>query len=218
MGLADLLLQRGMRYDAPAARRLTAELLACVRAGAGRASAALAEERGAFPAYQGRGPRRRNATLLAVAPTGTIRLLAGCNGGIEPLLHPVVDVETPDARVRWTDAWLGAWLAGRTPAPERVLDALAAGVPARRLPGLAPRERALLRVGAELDWRAQIALQAAAQAHVDGAIAKTVQLPARATAASVLAALRFARRSGCKGFACYRAVRAPVCIDCRGVA
>ena len=71
--------------------------------------------------------------------------------------------------------------------------------------------------GAELGWRAQIALQAAAQAHVDGAVAKTVQLPARASQASVLAAIRLARRTGCKGVALYRARRAPVCLDCRGV-
>ena len=218
MGLADVLLLRGLRYDGPAARRLTAEILACVRRGAERASLALAEERGTFPAFQGRGARRRNATLLAVAPTGTIRLLAGCNGGIEPLLQPVVQLETADARVRWTDPWLRAWLAERTPAPDAVIEALAGGVAAARLPGLGARERALLRVGAELDWRAQIALQAAAQAHVDGAVSKTIQLPANTTPATVRAAIRLAHRSGCKGFAAYRATNAPACLDCRGVA
>ena len=216
MGLADVLLLRGLRYDAAAARRLTVQLLACIRESAEHASAALAEERGAFPAWAGRGTRRRNATLLAVAPTGTIRLLAGCNGGIEPLLQPVVEVETADSRARWTDPWLVGWLAERTQTPERVLDALAAGTPAGRLPGLAARQRALLKVGAEIDWRAQIALQAAAQAHVDGAVSKTVQLPPRATAATVLAAIQLARRMRCKGIACYRATRAPFCIDCRG--
>jgi ribonucleoside-diphosphate reductase alpha chain len=218
MGLADLFLLRGLRYDAPAARRLTAEVFACVRRAAERASRALAEERGAFPAFQGRGARRRNATLLAVAPTGTIRLLAGCNGGIEPLLQPVVELETADARVRWTDPWLRAWLAERTRAPEAVLDALEAGVAAARLPGLGARERALLRVGAEVGWRAQIALQAAAQQHVDGAVSKTIQLPAHATPRTALAAIQLAHRAGAKGFAAYRTSRAPVCIDCRGVA
>jgi ribonucleoside-diphosphate reductase alpha chain len=218
MGLADLLLLRGLRYDAPAARRLTAELLACVRRGAEQASRALAEERGAFPAFQGRGARRRNATLLAVAPTGTIRLLAGCNPGVEPLLQPVVQLETPDGRLRWTDPWLRAWLAEHASHPEKVLDALEGGVASGRLPGLDARERALLRVGPETDWRAQVAIQAAAQAHVDGAVSKTIQLPASATPATVLTALRLARRSGCKGFAAYRATHAPVCLDCRGVA
>jgi ribonucleoside-diphosphate reductase alpha chain len=217
MGLADVLLRSGLAYDAPAARRVAAELFGCLREAAVRASVALAEERGAFPAYTGRGPRRRNATLLAVAPTGTIRLLAGCNGGIEPLLQPVVEIESAGARTRWSDASLGAWLAGRTHAPERVLDALAAGRAAARLPGLSARERTLLRTGAEIPWRAQLALQATVQAHVDGAVSKTVQLPAAATPATVLAAIRLASRSGCKGLACYRAARAPVCIDCRTV-
>jgi ribonucleoside-diphosphate reductase alpha chain len=218
MGLADLLLRRGLRYDTPAARRLTAEILACVRRGAERASRALADERGPFPAFQGRGARRRNATLLAVAPTGTIRLLGGCNPGVEPLLQPVVQIETSEARLRWTDPWLRDWLTEHASAPEPVLDALEGGVAAARLPGLGPRERALLRVGPEVDWRAQVAIQAAAQAHVDGAVSKTIQLPASATPATVLTAIRFARSKGCKGFAAYRATHAPVCLDCRGVA
>jgi ribonucleoside-diphosphate reductase alpha chain len=218
MGLADLLLLRGLRYDAPAARRLTGEILACVRRGAERASRKLAAERGAFPAFRGRGPRRRNATLLAVAPTGTIRLLAGCNGGVEPFLQPVVQIETAETRLRWTDPWLRGWLEARAAAPAAVLDALEGGVAAARLPGLAPRERALLRAGGEVDWRAQIEIQAAAQAHVDGAVSKTIQLPANATPASVLAGIRLARSRGCKGFAAYRATHAAVCLDCRGLA
>jgi ribonucleoside-diphosphate reductase alpha chain len=218
MGFADLLLLRGLRYDAPAARRLVTQLLGCIRQSAERTSEALADERGAFPAFRGRGTRRRNATLLALAPTGTIRLLAGCNGGIEQLLQPVVELDTGEARVRWTDAWLRAWLGEHARDPERVIDALGAGLPAARLPGLAARDRALLRVGSALDWRAQIALQAVAQVQVDGAVSKTVQLPANATPQTVLAAIRLARRTGCKGLACYRTTRAPVCLDCRGVA
>jgi ribonucleotide reductase alpha subunit len=120
--------------------------------------------------------------------------------------------------VRWSDAWLRAWLGEHSARPAAVLEALAGGVAASRLPALSPRERALLRVGAQIDWRAQIALQAAAQAHVDGAVSKTIHLPASATPATVLEALRLARRSGCKGFAAYRASRASVCLDCRGVA
>jgi ribonucleoside-diphosphate reductase alpha chain len=98
-----------------------------------------------------------------------------------------------------------------------VLEALATGRPATRLPGLSARERALLRTGAELDWRAQLAFQAVVQAHVDGAVSKTLQLPAHATRATVLEAIGRAQRSGCKGLACYRSARVPVCIDCRGV-
>jgi ribonucleotide reductase alpha subunit len=57
-----------------------------------------------------------------------------------------------------------------------------------------------------------------AQAQVDGAVSKTVQLPAHATPATVLAAIRLAHRTGCKGLACYRTAHAPVCLDCRGFA
>jgi hypothetical protein len=58
--------------------------------GAQRASAALADLRGAFPAWEGslfaaqRLPVRK-ATRTAIGPTGTLGILAGTSPGIEPL-------------------------------------------------------------------------------------------------------------------------------------
>jgi ribonucleoside-diphosphate reductase alpha chain len=112
MGLADLFLLRGLRYDAPAARRLTGELLGVIRRSAEHGSLALAEERGAFPAGADSGSARRNATLLAVAPTGTIRLLAGCNPD-RPCPAGRADRDAGRAHALGGQ-WLRARLAGRT--------------------------------------------------------------------------------------------------------
>ena len=89
MGFADFLVDLGVPYDSPEAAGLADRVMARIRAGAERASARLAEERGVFPSYEGsrlaaRGLKLRNATLTSIAPAGTISILADCSGGIEP--------------------------------------------------------------------------------------------------------------------------------------
>ncbi len=208
MGFADLLLRRGSPYGGPDSEKLADEVMGLVAGEALRASEALAEVRGAYPAWRGPGRARRNATLLAVAPTGTLCLLAGCNASLEPLLDPVRRVRSRGRELRWVNASLAAWLA-----------ALEAGLPAEALPGLDPRDRALLRRAGEIPPETQIALQARFQRHVDGAVSKTVHLPAGADPARVVSCIELARRLGCKGVAFYRAgLRPGACIECDAAA
>jgi ribonucleoside-diphosphate reductase alpha chain len=216
MGLADWLLLAGLPHESEAALAATGELLATLAGAAREASEELAAERGPYPAWRGPGRPRRNATTLAVAPTGTLRLLAGCNGGIEPWLQPLLTVRTAEGALRWSDRWLDAWLAGRCADPEAVRRALAEEAPADALPGLDAAERALLRRAFEIPAEAQIDLQARVQAHVDGAVSKTVHLAARPDPAALLAWIRRARAGGCKGVAFYVRSEAPApAIDLR---
>ena len=200
MGFAGLLLRRGEAYGSPGSLATAEEWMGLIARASDDATRALAVERGSYPARRPALPARRNATRLAVAPTGTIRLLAGCSGGFEPLLSPVVRVRAEGCELRWSDVEVERFLAGRG-APEPVLAALAAGVGAAELPGLDGDARALLRRGHEVDAEAQLALQVAFQRYVDGAISKTLHLPAGTGVERIEALVLCARELGCKGAA-----------------
>jgi ribonucleoside-diphosphate reductase alpha chain len=202
MGFANLLLRRALPYDGPEALAAADEVMALVASAADEASRALGAARGAWPAAPPGAPVRRNATLLAIAPTGTIRLLAGCNGGLEPFLAPVVRLRDAAGERLWQDLEIERFLA-RCAGRESVVAALVAGVPASALPGLDAASRALLRRSHEIPAEAQLALQARFQRGVDGAISKTVHLPPGASAERIAELVLRAREVGCKGAAFY---------------
>jgi ribonucleoside-diphosphate reductase alpha chain len=108
-GLADALIMLGLRYDSDAGRALACSALTRIRDEAYATSIALAEEKGGFPCfdrdaylagqYVAALPRTlrdgiaehgiRNSHLLAIAPAGSISILANnVSSGIEPVFAP----------------------------------------------------------------------------------------------------------------------------------
>jgi ribonucleoside-diphosphate reductase alpha chain len=90
MGFADALVLLGIRYDSEAAVEFAGRLASIIRKYAHEASEWLAESRGCFPNWEGSvwdtqyHRPMRNAAVTTIAPTGTISIIAGCTGGIEP--------------------------------------------------------------------------------------------------------------------------------------
>ena len=207
-GLADALAMLGLRYDAQPAREAAARVLRVMRDAAYQASLELARERGAFPAlevgrylerpFMQRLPDRirqrirregiRNSHLLAIAPAGTISLLAGnLSSGIEPIFRTagerrIIDPAGGYRRFPVTD-WACALWSRHNP-----------GV---ALPGCFVDQSQV----SPLD---QLHLQAAVQPFVDGSISKTVTLPEECTATEVAQLLEEAYDLGLKGCTVFR--------------
>jgi len=208
-GLADALIMLGLPYDGALARRTAADAMRSVTEAAYWASVEIARDKGSFPAFdrdrylgapfvhalpselQAAIARDgiRNSHLTAIAPAGTISLLAGnVSSGIEP-----VYALSYQRRVRQAD--------GTTESVPVECYALAEY--AHRHGATDPLPASFVTVG-EMGPGAQLEMQAALQTHIDNAIAKTVNVPADIPFADFAAIFRRAYALGLKGCTVYR--------------
>jgi ribonucleoside-diphosphate reductase alpha chain len=211
MGFADALVRMEVAYDSERALAIADELGRFIEARAQAASAELARERGPFPNWPGSrwarvgSPPLRNATTTTIAPTGTISILAGCSGGIEPLyaisfvrqvldgarlveVHPLF-VERA-TREGWYD--------------EGLMERIAARGSVRGLDGVPAAAQRIFATAYDVAPSWHVRMQATFQRHVHNAVSKTINFPRAATAEEVEAAYDEAYRLGCKGVTVYR--------------
>ncbi|MEF8808270.1 adenosylcobalamin-dependent ribonucleoside-diphosphate reductase [Natronomonas sp.] len=156
----------------------------------------------------------RNHGVTSIAPTGTTSIIAGTSGGCEPIYDVVYlrragrDVD-PERMVQVDDYFERVLAANGIDVDE--VRAMAAELLTsgdydgpRDLP--IPDEMADLFVRAhDVPPEAHVRVQAAFQNHVDGAVSKTINLPADADREAVGDAYRLAIDEGCKGITVYRA-------------
>jgi ribonucleoside-diphosphate reductase alpha chain len=207
-GLADALIFCGAAYGSDRAVELTGRWLSILQREAYRASAELAAEKGAFPLYDPAILDRpnlqalddetramiarhglRNGCLTSIAPTGTTSLLAGnVSSGVEPVFAYAYTrkVRQPDGSTHEEpveDYALAVWkrLHGDAPPPEDIFVSAQTLTPADH-----------------------VRMQAAAQAHVDSSISKTINCPEDIPFEAFQHVYRDAYAQGCKGLTTYR--------------
>ncbi len=207
-GLADALAFMGIRYGSDLAVERTRDLVSMLQTAAYRASAVLAGETEPYPLWDLerflqtdtaqqldaqtldfiRSNGLRNSHLTSVAPTGTISLIAGnVSGGIEPVFahsytRRVLQPDDSHTEEQVLSASMALWrrMKGDEPPPDHFVNA---GT-------ITPKEH--------------IRMQAAAQAHIDSAVSKTVNLPRDISFDDFKEVYRLAYVSGCKGCTTYR--------------
>jgi ribonucleoside-diphosphate reductase alpha chain len=211
MGFAEALIRLGIGYDSDEAVAFAERLMRATHEAATRASAALAERRGVFPAWAGsvheaQHARLRNATRTAIAPTGTIGIIAGTSASIEPLFA---------LAYRRTGVLGGATLTEVNPLfvehverhgldAERVLAGVREHGRLADVPDVPEALKRLFVTALEIPVERHLAIQAAFQRHVDNAVSKTINLPREATPQDVARAYRRAWQLGLKGITVYR--------------
>ena len=210
MGFAETLIRLGISYDSPQAVDCAAKLMAFIEDAAIQASEALAVERGTFANWRGsvwsdRGLRVRNATLTAIAPTGTIGIIAGTTPGIEPLFalaYRRVNVLDGQTLVEINPLLLHCLerSGGAEPVAKEIVER-------GRLDGGSsmPLElRRLFVTALEIPPEQHLQIQAAFQRHTDNSVSKTINLPRAATRDDIAHAYTRAWELGLKGITIYR--------------
>ncbi len=185
MGWADLLLLRKIRYDSAEALALAGKIASFLRTEASSASRALAGERGNFPNIDKsvyKGLAMRNATVLTIAPTGTISRIAGCSSAIEPIFAFEVVSKILDSELRDVHPIYAAWKAES---------------PSKPLPGYFVTAHEI-----SPEWH--VKTQAAFQKYVDNSVSKTINFRHEAQVNEVDKAFHLAWDLETKGITIYR--------------
>jgi ribonucleoside-diphosphate reductase alpha chain len=208
-GFADALIMLGVTYGSERSLQLADELMRAICHAAYRASVELAREKGAFPQFVAQDYTRgefirtlpgdliaaigrdgiRNSHLTAIAPTGTISLLAGnVSSGLEP-----VYAFTMQRRIRQADG--SEQQVGVEDYAHRLFrERFGAGT------ALPPA----FVTASQVAPTRQLELQAALQRHVDNAISKTVNVPEECGFAAFRDIYERAYALGLKGCAAFR--------------
>jgi len=208
-GLGDALIMLGIPYGTQEAARAASEVMQCICEAAYRASIELAREKGAFARLdrelhlQGEFVRRlpediragitrhgiRNSHLTAIAPTGTVSLLANnVSSGLEPVYQ-----FTYTRRMREADGCL----------TEHTLNDYAYQLYRERQGANARLTPAFVTAGEIPPFR-HLDMQAALQPWVDNAISKTVYVPSDYSFALFRSLYDYAYTKGLKGCTTFR--------------
>ncbi len=206
--LGDMLVKLRIRYDSNEALTFVDRLFDFIKRTAYDESTLLAEEKGAFAAFDAEKhlsmpfiknldeelrekiARRslRNVAILTVPPTGTISVLAGTSSGIEPIFAI--------SYTRRSESLSKGEFKVYHPLV-REYTALTGASADAALPDYFTEAHSI-----DPDFR--VRMQGTIQRHIDSAISSTVNLPKETTAARVSDIYLKAWKAGCKGITVYR--------------
>ncbi|MFQ5412869.1 MAG: adenosylcobalamin-dependent ribonucleoside-diphosphate reductase [Phycisphaerae bacterium] len=216
MGFADALFKLGVPYDTDDGVAWGERIMKFVNDESHACSEALAGARGSFPNWCGsiydteHHRPMRNATCTTVAPTGTISIIAGCSGGIEPLYslafyrnvlqghqegdRPMVEANTVFEAVARERGILS----------EGLMERLATDGTLASSPDVPADIRRVFVCAHDISPEWHTRMQAAFQKHCDASISKTINFPETATTGDVDQIYRLAYAWRCKGVTVYR--------------
>ena len=216
MGFAETLYMLGVRYSSEEGVAWGERLMQFINDEAHNYSEHLARERGSFPNWKGsiwdtkHHRPMRNACCTTVAPTGTISIIAGCSGGIEPMFSLVFyrnvlkgqdEGKTPMIQI---DPTFERVARERKFYSEGLMDQIARDGTLAHIDTVPEDIRHVFVCAHDVTPEWHVRMQAAFQRHCDASISKTINFPHDAKVEDIEMIYRLAYELRCKGVTVYR--------------
>ncbi|MDR0421193.1 MAG: adenosylcobalamin-dependent ribonucleoside-diphosphate reductase [Prevotellaceae bacterium] len=237
----DMLAALGIQYGTDESIAFATEIQKILALEAYRTSTQMAKERGAFPLYDAKREEsnpminrirkqdadlynemvntgRRNISMLTIAPTGTVSLMAQTTSGIEPVFMPFykrrrkVNPNDKNVTIDYVDKTGDAfsefyvfhhkfltWCEINGYDVEAIKN-----FSTEQLDDIVKKSPYHNATTKDIDWVKKVKMQGEMQKWVDHSISVTVNLPADITEEKVAEVYKTAWESGCKGITVYR--------------
>jgi ribonucleoside-diphosphate reductase alpha chain len=237
----DMLAALGIQYGTDESIKFASEIQKILALEAYRASVQMAKERGAFPIYDAKREEnnpminrirkhdadlysemiktgRRNISMLTIAPTGTVSLMAQTTSGIEPVFMPFykrrrkVNPNDKNVKIDYVDKIGDAFSEFYVFHHKFLTWCEVNGYDVEEIKNYTPEQiDDMVRkspynnaTAKDIDWVKKVKMQGEMQKWVDHSISVTVNLPADITEEKVAEVYKTAWESGCKGITVYR--------------
>lgn len=208
-GLHDALIMVGLPYDSDEGRDFASKITMIMSDAAKKASMELAEIRGTFPKWEQSiyypDTPIRNASRITIAPTGSVTVMAGCEGySVEPIFGIAYKKATNVAGDFYVFSPLFLEACKKHNVPQEVLDEVGRKGSCQGVEGIPLEIQRIFKGAMDIHPKDHIAMQAAVQKYVDNAVSKTINLPNTASVEMIKDCFKMAYSMGCKGITVYR--------------
>lgn len=211
MGFAEMLIQLGIPYASDEALEMAEVVMKFIQKKATFQSVQLARQRGSFPNFKGslwdkRGYEgMRNASVITIAPTGTLSIIADTSSGIEPLFAISFYREVLEGTgLLEVNGLFQSMAEEEGIASRELMESIALKGSVQELPSVPERLKRIFLTALDISPEWHVKMQAAFQKYTDNAVSKTINLPQDATVEDVTKAYRMAYESKCKGITVFR--------------
>ena len=203
MGWADYLALQKIPYDSKTARKMAEDIESQIYEYANDESLKIAVEKNEFiDTIDG---LRYNGTLLTIAPTGTISMIADCSSSIEPYFALAYTKNVMDGHsLKYINPILLQILEDEGLWCSEVKAQIIKTGSIQNIDTIPQSIKDVFKTANEISISGHVKMQAAFQKYVDNSISKTINLQSDATVNDVLLAYVMAYKEGCKGITVYR--------------
>ena len=217
MGFADLLIMLAIPYNSEEALKIAEEIIKFIREKAEEKSIELAKERGTYPNFKLK--EVRNATLITIAPTGTLSIIAECSSGIEPLYAiSYIRRALEDVKLLQINPLFIEIAKKRGFYNEELIKQLENDAVIEKIKNIPDDVRRLFVTAFDISPEWHVKMQAIFQKYTDNAVSKTINFPSDAEISDVRDAFLLAYKLGCKGLTIYRSgTRDEQVLTCRDI-